>query len=379
MKLPVFLLVGALIPSLVTAAQDGAEGESDSRTTRHWLSFLVPKTFERNPEVDFNVITEMTPAGRELAPPSPDDPVFYRLHQVGYLRRGQGAPAHEATPPPDLLMQAMQDALAANGYRIVAEEDQPAELLVVFYWGSYTSAGWDAEAANAETDGPPRVRTESSDDLLPLVLSDLTKREELLERAALVGGLEFAAEMQDVLNKEVDYEDVRINESRLAEFMSGAGGVFVGGTTLGGAVAGDVSNAFNTFNPFYRFKNRDKRTRYLVEQAFGSFYFVVASAYEFSSVAQDQRILLWRTKMTVNSNGVAMTETLRPMIASAGPYFGIEMKGTATVAERISRNTSVDLGPTEVIEYLGPDRPPAQATEAPTPTSAADSGEQQKE
>lgn len=354
MKLPVCLLVGALIPSLMTAAQDGDEGGSDSQPKAHWLSFLVPKTFDRNPKVDFNVITEMTDAGRELAPPSPEEPVFYRLHQVGYLRRGQGAPAREATPPPDLLMEAMQNALAANGYRIVAE-DERAELLVVFYWGSYTSAGWDAEAGNAETDGPPRVRTESSDDLLPLVLSDLAKREELLERAALVGGLEFAGEMQQVLNKEVDYEDVRINESRLAEFMSGAGGVFVGGTTLGGAVGGDVSNAFNSFNPFYRFKNRNARTRYLVEQAFGSFYFVVASAYELASVARDERVLLWRTKMTVNSNGVAMTETLRPMIASAGPYFGVEMKGTATVPKQLNRNTSVEFGPTEVIEYLGPE------------------------
>jgi len=136
-------------------------------------------------------------------------------------------------------------------------------------------------------------------------------------------------------------------------------------------VGGDISGAFDTFNPFYRFKNRDVRTRYLVEQAFGSFYFVVASAYEFSRVANDERVLLWRTKMTVNSNGVAMTETLRPLIASAAPYFGVEMSGTATVSQRINRTATVELGPTTVIEYLEPEEalpvqdeqtPPAPAT-----------------
>jgi hypothetical protein len=78
--------------------------------------------------------------------------------------------------------------------------------------------------------------------------------------------------------------------------------------------------------------------------------------------------------MTVDSHGVAMTETLRPLIVSAAPYFGVEMANTATVSQRINRNARVEIGPTTVIEYLDLEKLEPARDEGTPPATAAETG-----
>ena len=95
---------------------------------------------------------------------------------------------------------------------------------------------------------------------------------------------------------------------------------------------------------------------------------MVASAYDYASVAQGKRTLLWRTNMTVNTAGVNMKETLPPLIATAAPFFGRETEGPEALQRRINRKGTVEIGNSTVVEYMDASAPVAP-TAAPAPTA----------
>lgn len=96
---------------------------------------------------------------------------------------------------------------------------------------------------------------------------------------------------------------------------------------------------------------RENHLRYQIEN---DLYYVLVSAYEFTSLNQGQRRLVWRTTLTVNDQGVSMQETLPPLIASATAFFGRDTKESLALQRRINRG-SVTLGPLIIIENDVPD------------------------
>lgn len=104
---------------------------------------------------------------------------------------------------------------------------------------------------------------------------------------------------------------------------------------------------------------------YLQEQMADDLYFVVASAYDYEQLARGNRKLVWRTTMTVSAMGVAMTESLSPLIASAAPFFGREMTEPQLTSKHIYRDGKVEIGPLQVVDI------PPPGTKAPTSTEPA--------
>ena len=96
----------------------------------------------------------------------------------------------------------------------------------------------------------------------------------------------------------------------------------------------------------------------LFQQADTDLYYVVVSAYDHASVVANAPKLAWRTTMTVNAIGVAMKESLPPLILTAGNWFGREMTETVAMRRSVRRGTVI-LGPLQVIE----DEPTAKPTE----------------
>jgi hypothetical protein len=88
---------------------------------------------------------------------------------------------------------------------------------------------------------------------------------------------------------------------------------------------------------------------YLRYQAAHDLYYVVVSAYDFKSVASGERKLAWRTTMTVNAQGVAMKESLPPLIYSGGFYLGRDSGEPMAIRRDVQRGT-VKLGPLRIIE-----------------------------
>ena len=102
-------------------------------------------------------------------------------------------------------------------------------------------------------------------------------------------------------------------------------------------------------SPFHRYLQSDPRIEMLVEAAFGSCYFVVASAYDGVALANGERRLLWRTKMTVNAVGVSMREALPTLIATSAPYLGRDMKDAEVLSKRVYREGRVEIGTPTVV------------------------------
>lgn len=91
---------------------------------------------------------------------------------------------------------------------------------------------------------------------------------------------------------------------------------------------------------------REEHLRYQVQN---DIYYVVISAYEFSSLTRGERRLVWRTTMTVNDQGVSMKETLPTLIVSATDFLGRDTGESVAIERRINRS-SVTLGPLIIIE-----------------------------
>jgi len=100
--------------------------------------------------------------------------------------------------------------------------------------------------------------------------------------------------------------------------------------------------------------DRSLKKGYLFQQADTDLYYVVVSAYDHASVIANAPKLAWRTTMTVNAIGVAMKESLPPLILTAANWFGREMNETIAMRRTVKRGTVI-LGPLQVIE----DEPPA--------------------
>jgi hypothetical protein len=102
--------------------------------------------------------------------------------------------------------------------------------------------------------------------------------------------------------------------------------------------------------------DRSLKKGYLFQQTDTDLYYVVVSAYDHASILAKDPRLAWRTTMTVNAIGVAMKESLPPLILTASEWFGRAMDDTVALRRSVRRGT-VELGPLRVIED---DEPPPE-------------------
>jgi hypothetical protein len=314
---PVFSIVALAFAGLglvsVPSAADPAEPGGNFE--------LIPKAFQRNPKLDMTVITEMTDAGKKLPPVSPQAPAYYVAHSGGYRAVGEhaGQPPFPAAETEHLL----KTTLSQRGYH-PASPEHPPSLLIVYVWGphNYPDVPDDAAAADASQD---------------VVLQNV------LDRAALVGGDKFAAELGKAVSDRVaNYETLPSH----------------GGEGLSAAAALYEMN--QRMDPVKMLANKSAKNEFLITQAGDDCYYVVASAYDYRSVAENHRQLLWRTRMTVNARAVAQAQALPTLIATAGPYLGREMTEPEVLVKRALDRGQVEIGQPKVVEMPATSTPPVE-------------------
>lgn len=326
-------------PTVARAGADVSGEVKPASVSPHFEFSLLPKSFQRRPSLDFNIITEMTPEGRKLTPASPENPVYYLEEPGKFLQMGSAPPANEHAPSVADLEAAMQKALAGGGYLPAALPKHPPALLVVFNFGS-NSIDPPIPFEVVGTDHMPPV---TADELLPIIVQDANLARDVLDRAALTGGVVFSEGLKKALVAEA--ENMRFNyESPPAHLP----------------VNPEIGSPYKSF----LMSGNSALVTQLVEDAFHSCYFVVASAYDYAAMTRHQRRLLWRTKMTVDASGVNMTETLAPLIASAAPYLGRDMSETTVVTKKISREGHVEIGTPTVVDDNAAGTKPGDAVSA---------------
>ena len=306
-----FLLISLLALPLAAFAATNPTDTPKKTSESQWVFSLLPKSLQKNPHLELTVITEMTEAGKKLPGVSPSKPAYFITQSGGYRALGH-APGNEKSLSPELVEKILTRALAPNGYLPAQPPAHAPSLAIMFVWGSH----------NLLTEG---------DEENPSLSGQAVARN-LLDRAALVGGEKFAKEMLRLFTQ--------------ADALSFAANAPV--APDGQAVIGQAQLDF--MNPVNLFKMQSAKNAFLVDQAAADVYYVVASAYDYTSLSKKQRVLLWRTRMTVAAQGVSQEQTLPTLIASAAPFFGKEMPEPEILTKRAVREGSVEVGVPTVVE-----------------------------
>jgi hypothetical protein len=185
--------------------------------------------------------------------------------------------------------------------------------LIVYTWGPHNYPDLPEDASNSAQD---------------------TILNNVLDRAALIGGDKFAAELERlVMERVANYETLPSH----------------GGAGLSAAVA-MFSEVNRLLDPVKLFADKSAKNAFLVSQAGDDCYYVIASAYDYRSVAENRRQLLWRTRMTVNARAVAQAQALPTLILTAGPYLGRDMTEPEVMTKRALDRAHIEIGEAKVIE-----------------------------
>jgi len=279
-------------------APNAAKEVSSSRLG-DFLASLLPIALQKRPAVVFNAITEMTPEGKKRRVPTPQEPIYYYSPPAQFVQRGERS-GGEQPPPTASLEAAMRKELATNGYLPITDDRQRPDLVIVFDFGSHGSV-FDGIDSASEVVGTV-VRS-------PYLLQDV------LERAQFVGGEKFAFDMFTALKGE--------------------------------AVFGNMpGNA--PFQMFMKSYDSDL-VDHFVEIAFHSFFYVRATAFDFSGIERKEKVPLWQSRMSVEAQGVSMEEILKPLIVSTGSFLGRETPEPRWFTKRVDREGTVQIGEATVV------------------------------
>jgi len=319
-------LLLALLPAGAAWTAPATPPIKDPADTQ-WIFEFLPKAFQRNPRLDLTVITELTAEGKKLPEVTVRQPAYYIAQSAGY-RRTIGAPAGEMTLPPHQIDEFVRRSLATRGYQ-PASATAPATLVLVYSWGVH---------ARLDQNGLP-----TGDQLA----------QNLLDRAGLVGGEKFKAEFLALLAEATAQVDAAVSTPTRHMTVDGA------------AVAPVLGpDQLEFMSPVNRFRDHSAKNEFLLEQVAGDVYFVTVSAYDHEALARGQRVLLWRTRMTVSADGVSQTDSLPTLISSAAPYFGRDMSEPATLTPRTFLKGRVKLAPLSFPDEE-PDAPTLPAGDGP--------------
>lgn len=170
----------------------------------------------------------------------------------------------------------------------------------------------------------------------------------------MVGGETFAKELIGMLKKQqTEFEDRGMRPDGTMRFRGASGQNSL-----------MLMQAFQSMTPVEQFKRADDNNPQLLDQVRGEFYYIIVSAYDYASMLQRKRTLLWRTHLTVDSRGVSLVDTLEALVTSGTPYLGKETGRPGSISKTVIRRGRVEIGAPQKTEFLEDAVP---QTNAPTP------------
>lgn len=276
---------------LCTAAATPATATKVENDNSRWVFRVLPKAFQKNPRVDLAVITEMTEAGKKVAPPTAEKPTYYFAQSAGFHEEGHGDGTPVSTPATHKFMEKQVEAALADSHFIHATAEHPATIALFYFWGVHSRLNENVDDVGFRN---------------------------LLSRAKLVGGDKFARELERAIHSSV------VSDGML----------------------------FGIADPVYQFREQDDLHRELMSEILDDCYFVVVSAYDGAALARGERRLLWRTKMSTSAQGVSLDETLPALVLGGTQFFGRDMGEAQVVAKIIHRTGRVDIGEPKVKDYF---------------------------
>ena len=137
-----FILISAAVIAPFSRAADPlllpAVGNPIDPRAGRWTFSLLPKSFQRNPELDMTVLCELTPYGRTLPQASRQSPLYYIAKNAGAQQLGVPT-GGDALPDPVYLNHVIEHSLAANGYLPAGPGGPDPALVLILHWGAHHS------------------------------------------------------------------------------------------------------------------------------------------------------------------------------------------------------------------------------------------------
>lgn len=299
------LLLLSFLPALALAATapTTATENAPAKESLAWLRDMLPVAFQKNPRVQTTVITEMTPAGKKLPPVSRDQPAYFVIATKGSLERGDPIPGDTPAKGED-IERSLVRALAPGGYLPAALPEHPPTLLLVYVWGAH----------HLVENGTGGEMTRS-----------------LLERATLVGGDKFAQQLAQAIRESENF--ALTTRERVPE----------------GFQPNYSADTKAFLDPLNVYRMEGDKNDVLIDHATSELYFVQVIAYDFAGVMAKRRVPLWRTTMTVPSQGLTQELSLPSLVLAAGPHFGRDMDGPAIIQRRIVPEGKAEVGTPTVV------------------------------
>jgi hypothetical protein len=116
---------------------------------------------------------------------------------------------------------------------------------------------------------------------------------------------------------------------------------------------------------------RDADRDIIADLATEDLYVAAISAYDYAAATRQEKSLLWMTKISCPSRGLALPQTLPAMLALAGPYIGRETAKPVSVKATEQFKTEVKIGDPTLVEFLDKNPLPVIEAEGPPPKKSA--------
>ncbi len=139
-----------------------------------------------------------------------------------------------------------------------------------------------------------------------------------------------------------DTEGRQINRRQLLRFM--------GAYKLG--LISREANAFMDDTMMQGVLFRDADQELIHDLSTEDLYVAAIAAYDFQAATRKEKVLLWTTKISCPSRGLAMPETFPVMLALAGPNIGRETAKPVAITATEKFKGEVKIGDPTVVEYL---------------------------
>lgn len=165
-----------------------------------------------------------------------------------------------------------------------------------------------------------------------------------------------------------DLEGRQVNRQQLLRFM-------------GGYKVGLVSKEAGGFQDSYMMPGalfRDADSELISDLASEDLYIAAIAAYDYAAAVRKEKVILWTTKISCPSRGLAMNETLPAMLALAGPYIGKETAKPVSVKAADKFKPDVKIGDPTVVEFLEKNPVPVLEMPAGDPKKAKQPATKQK-
>lgn len=165
-----------------------------------------------------------------------------------------------------------------------------------------------------------------------------------------------------------DTEGRQVNRNQLLRFL--------GGYKLGLVAKQAGSFQEDMFSTGVLFRDADSEM--IADLATEDLFVAAISAYDYAAALEQKKMLLWTTKISCPSRGLAMKETLPAMLALAGPYIGKETVKPVSVKATETFKAEVKIGDPTVVEFIEKHPPSVMEVDAPAKKAPPAGGKAKK-